>query len=101
VGAGASRGDAVGATGLSRGEAASDRGSADRGGSAEPAAPAESPRAVLDRWEKHGAVWRVARLTPERAVVDLCACTGEPVDRLESADRELIAYLRTRPSSEA
>jgi hypothetical protein len=58
-------------------------------------------RAVLDRWEEHGAVWRVATLTPERAQVDLCACTGEPVDRLESGDPDLIAYLRVRPSSES
>lgn len=67
----------------------------------EAAAPPEPPRAVLDRWEEHGAVWRVASLTPERAQVDLCACTGEPVDRLESGDPELIAYLRVRPSSES
>jgi hypothetical protein len=84
VGAGTPCGDAGSAAGLSGVEGPG----------------AESPRAVLDRWEEHGAVWRVATLTPERAQVDLCACTGEPVDRLESADPELIAYLRERPSSE-
>jgi hypothetical protein len=61
----------------------------------------EPPRAVLARWEEHGAVWRVARLTPERAVVDLCTCLGEQVDRLESDDPHLIEFLRTRPSSES
>jgi len=85
VGAGAPRGGAGDPVGLSAADAAGGR---------------ESPRAVLDRWERHGAVWRVARLTPERAAVDLCACTGEPVDRLESGDPDLIAYLRVRPSSE-
>jgi hypothetical protein len=26
--------------------------------------------------------------------VDLCTCTGEPVERLESGDRDLIRMLR-------
>lgn len=54
---------------------------------------------VLRDWEDAGAAWRVHTLTPERAVVLLCACTGEPVDRLESGEAELIAYLRERPAS--
>jgi hypothetical protein len=73
----------------------------ERDGLTGPDATGSAARAVLDRWEEHGAVWRVATLTPERAQVDLCACTGEPVDRLESADPDLIAYLRVRPSSES
>lgn len=56
---------------------------------------------VLEDWEAAGASWRVAALAPDRAVVTLCACTGEPVDRLESTDPELIAYLRERPASDA
>jgi hypothetical protein len=28
--------------------------------------------------------------------VDLCACTGEPMDRIESDDADLIAFLRER-----
>jgi hypothetical protein len=61
---------------------------------------AEHPRAVLERWAEAGAVWRVATLTPERAEIDLCSCTGEPVDRLATTDPDLIAELRERPSSE-
>lgn len=56
----------------------------------------ESPVDVLERWEEHGAVWRVVSVGDEHAVVDLCTCTGEPVDRLESDDPELIRFLRER-----
>jgi hypothetical protein len=54
----------------------------------------EDPIAVLERWTDNGAVWRVLELTDERAVVEMCTCYGEPVDRLESEDRRLIDYLR-------
>ena len=66
----------------------------------EPLSADEHPRAVLERWAEAGAVWRVATMTPERAEIDLCSCTGEPVDRLATTDSELIAELRERPSSE-
>jgi len=36
-----------------------------------------------------------------KAIVDLCTCNGEPVDRIESDDPELIAFLRQRSTSEA
>ena len=55
----------------------------------------EDAIAVLERWIDNGAVYRVLELTDERAVVQLCTCYGEPVDRLESKDRGLIEYLRT------
>jgi hypothetical protein len=29
-----------------------------------------------------------------KAIVDLCTCTGEPVDRIESTDPELIEFVR-------
>ena len=58
----------------------------------------ETPVEQLRRWEDHGAVWRAVHVSDERAIVDLCACTGEPVDRLESSDPELIRYLRERPA---
>jgi hypothetical protein len=48
----------------------------------------------LERWALFGARWRVVELSPDRAVVDMCACTGELVQRAESADAELIEYLR-------
>jgi hypothetical protein len=51
---------------------------------------------ALRRWEEHGAEWRLLVLTDERAVVELRTCYGEPVDRLESSERELIEYLRKR-----
>ena len=54
----------------------------------------EDPIAVLERWTDNGAGYRVLELTDERAVVQLCTCYGEPVDRLESEDRRLIDYLR-------
>jgi hypothetical protein len=59
----------------------------------------ESPREVLDRWEEHGALWRLQSLSGAEAVVDLCACTGERMDVLRSGDPELLAYLARRPSS--
>lgn len=57
---------------------------------------ADTPVQVLERWEDHGAEWRVESLTGDRAVVVLCTCTGEPVDRLESGDEDLIEFLRVR-----
>jgi hypothetical protein len=50
----------------------------------------------LEEWEEHGAVWRVVEVSDERAVIDLCSCTGEPMDRVLSDEPELIAYVRAR-----
>ena len=52
----------------------------------------------LERWALSGAHWRVAEITSEHVVVDLCACTGEPVERRQSADRAVIAYLTVAPT---
>jgi hypothetical protein len=49
----------------------------------------------LERWECFGAVWRVVQLSPTRAVVDMCSCTGEPMERRESADPEVVGYVRS------
>lgn len=57
---------------------------------------ADDPVEILRRWEDHGAAWRIESLTEERAVVVLCTCTGEPVDRLESEDDALLKFLRDR-----
>jgi hypothetical protein len=57
---------------------------------------AENDTDVLRRWEDHGATWRVLHVSDAKAIVSLCACTGEPVDRLESSDPELIAFVRER-----
>ena len=59
----------------------------------------ETPVETLRRWEGHGAVWRAVHVSDERAIVDLCECTGQPVDRIESSDPELIRFLRERPAS--
>ena len=52
----------------------------------------------LERWTFFGAQWRVVALSDGQAIVDLCTCTGEPVDRVESDDPALIAYLRVARS---
>jgi hypothetical protein len=51
----------------------------------------------LERWALFGAHWRVVELAPDHAVVDMFACTGELVERAESDDATLIAYLRGAP----
>jgi hypothetical protein len=56
----------------------------------------ESPIDTLRRWEDGGAVWRVIALGDEHVSIDLCACTGEPVDRLDSGDPELLEFVRAR-----
>jgi hypothetical protein len=60
---------------------------------------ADDPVEILQRWEDAGAVWRLESLTDERAVVTLCTCTGEPVDRLESGDEALLRFLGERYGS--
>ncbi len=49
----------------------------------------------LERWELFGAHWRAVEISDQRAVVDLCTCTGAPVERRESDDPVLIAYVRS------
>lgn len=56
----------------------------------------DDPVEVLERWCHHGADYRVLHLSGRWAVVTLLACTGEPVDRLESADPGLIRHLGLR-----
>ena len=51
---------------------------------------------ILRRWEDSGAEWRVESLTEDHATVMLCTCTGEPVERLESDDADLIEFVRAR-----
>lgn len=49
----------------------------------------------LQRWVQAGGTWRVIDIASARVVVDLCACTGETMERLISEQPEVIAYLRT------
>lgn len=52
----------------------------------------------LENWTLSGGHWRIVSISNERAVVDLCTYTGEPMERLESDDPAVIAYLRTTHS---
>lgn len=52
--------------------------------------------AALERWEAHGASWRVASLTERLAVVELCTCHGEPVDEIRSSDPAFLSWLAER-----
>jgi hypothetical protein len=53
----------------------------------------ESAVEALRRWEEHGAVWRVVSAGPDRAIVELCTCYGEPVELIESDDPALLEFL--------
>ena len=54
---------------------------------------------VLLRWERAGGTWEVLGSSADSVTVALCRCDGgEEVDRIESADTELAAYVRGRPS---
>lgn len=52
----------------------------------------------LERWALFGAQWRVVDLSDAHVVVDLCECTGRPVERRESDDATLIDYVRSSRS---
>lgn len=54
----------------------------------------EGTIAELEDWERNGAVWRPVEIWDEKAVVDLCSCTGEVMERVESGDPEFIAFVR-------
>lgn len=49
----------------------------------------------LRDWREHGAIWRPVELDDEHVVIDLCTCSGEPMERVRSKDPKLIAYVRT------
>jgi hypothetical protein len=53
----------------------------------------DDPLAKLERWTDAGADYRVIHLSDHAAVVDLCTCEGQPMERLESDDPRLIEYL--------
>lgn len=58
--------------------------------------PGESAISRLERWEAHGATWNVVVLTETLALVELCTCHGEPVDRIRSADPAVVRYVSAR-----
>lgn len=47
----------------------------------------------LERWRLFGAGCRIVEHDGERVVFEMCTCTGETVERHESRDADLIAYL--------
>lgn len=48
---------------------------------------------TLEDWTRAGAHWRVLHHGDHHAVVELQQCTGEPVERIESDNPAVIAYL--------
>lgn len=63
---------------------------------------ARPPLTVADlvRWEEHGATWRVADRGNDEVTIQLCTCSGEPVDLRLGSEAELLAYLRGRDASD-
>jgi hypothetical protein len=57
---------------------------------------AESPVEKLQRWELSGATWRVVRRSAGSAEVELCTCTGEPMEHMTSEDPRLLDFLEER-----
>jgi hypothetical protein len=51
----------------------------------------------LEDWERGGGVWRTVEISDERAIVDLCACTGELMERVDTDEPEVIAFVRAHP----
>jgi hypothetical protein len=58
--------------------------------------PREATIEELEDWERSGGRWRPFEVSSEYAVVDLCTCSGELMERVESSDPELIAFVRAR-----
>ncbi len=57
--------------------------------------------AELEQWVAFGARWRPQRIAEELAIVDLCQCTGELVERRAAVDPEVIAYVRAHGADAA
>jgi hypothetical protein len=65
------------------------------------AAGQEDPVDVLQRWQDFGASWRVVSQESGTVTVSLRRCDGgEEVQRLTSADPNLVDWLAGRTSSE-
>jgi len=57
----------------------------------------EDPVTTLERWTDSGGDYRLVHLSDGAAVVDLCTCHGQPMERIESNDPRLIERLRAEP----
>jgi hypothetical protein len=63
--------------------------------------PDRDPVAVLERWQRAGAVWRVVARRGGTVTIGLCQCDGgAEVDRFTSGDRRLLDFVGGRASSE-
>jgi hypothetical protein len=51
----------------------------------------------LQDWELGGAQWRPVIVTDELAVIDLCTCSGELMERVESDEPGVIEFVRSHP----
>lgn len=56
--------------------------------------------AELEQWVTFGAWWRARQIGETQVIVDLCQCTGEFVERRESIDPEVIAYVRAHAAEQ-
>lgn len=55
----------------------------------------------LEQWVAAGARWRPVQIGDDLAIVDLCQCSGEVVERRRAIDPEVIGYLRAHASGAA
>ena len=53
----------------------------------------------LRQWQQTGGMLRVVELSEQQAVVDLCACTGELMERWSTRDPAVIRRLHAAASS--
>ena len=66
-----------------------------------PAAGPLAPVQILRRWQESGAIWRVVARSTAWLEISLLTCDGsEEMQRLRSADPDLIAFVGVRSSSE-
>ena len=66
---------------------------------AEPGARWQAPSVTiedLERWEDNGAMWRPFEVTEGHALIDLCSCTGEAMERVQSEAEDVIELARAR-----
>jgi hypothetical protein len=55
----------------------------------------------VERWVAFGATWRLVNISDQAAVVDMCQCTGAPVDRRVATDPVVLEYLRNHSLADA
>jgi len=63
--------------------------------------PKAPTTADLERWLEFGAGLRIIEHTEGRTVYEMCTCTGETVERHESEDPAVIAYVSSHAGAGA